>query len=62
MSVAVAAGRLIGGVMFGMVVYAAAILLLWLAFGRPAGVEHLLLERGRQLLARRRVAPALTLP
>jgi peptidoglycan biosynthesis protein MviN/MurJ (putative lipid II flippase) len=62
MSVAVAAGWLIGGVMFGMVAYAAAILLLWLALGRPAGVERLLLERGRQLLARRHVAPALTLP
>jgi lipopolysaccharide exporter len=62
MTVAVAAGWLIGGVMFGMVAYAAAILLLWLALGRPAGVERLLLERGRQLLARRRVAPALTLP
>jgi hypothetical protein len=62
MSVAVAAGWLIGGVMFGMVAYAAGIFVLWLALGRPAGVERLLLERARQLFARRRVAPALIVP
>jgi lipopolysaccharide exporter len=61
MSVAVAAGWLIGGVTFGIVAYAAGIFVLWLALGRPAGVERLLLERARQLFARR-VAAALTVP
>jgi O-antigen/teichoic acid export membrane protein len=59
MSVAVAAGWLVSGVMFGVVAYAAIVFLLWLAVGRPAGAEQLLLERARQLLARRRAALAL---
>ena len=62
MSVAVAAGWLVGGVMFGVVAYAAIVFLLWLAFGRPAGAEQLLLERARQLLGRRSGALASSVP
>ena len=62
MSVGVAAGWLAGSVMFGMVAYAAIIFLLWFALGRPAGSEHLLLERARQLLTRGRAALASSVP
>ena len=62
MTVAVAAGWLIGSVTLGVVAYAAVIFLLWLSLGRPAGAEQLLLESALQLLARRRAVPASTLP
>jgi hypothetical protein len=61
MSVAVAAGWLVGGVMFGLVAYAATISLLWLVLGCPAGAEQLLLEYARDLLTRRRAALLSTL-
>jgi lipopolysaccharide exporter len=61
MSPAVAAGWLIGGLVFGIVAYAAAILLLWVALGRPAGAEELMLERLRQLFTRQRALRASTL-
>jgi lipopolysaccharide exporter len=58
MSFAVSVGWTIGGIAAGMIAYASAILLLWLAAGRPAGAERTLFEWLRQRLAKRGAAPA----
>ena len=62
MSLAESLGWLIGGILSGMAIYAAAVVLLWVATGRPDGAERVLFERLRQLIARRRGAPTSTTP
>lgn len=61
MNHAMAIGWMIGGMAIGISAYAAAILLLWLVAGRPAGAERALFERVRQQLAKRGAAPTTTL-
>jgi lipopolysaccharide exporter len=46
-------GWLMGGVASGGMVYAIAVLMLWAGVGRPEGVERVVMERIRQLLAKR---------
>lgn len=53
-------GWLIGGITLGIFAYGAAVLLLWLAAGCPAGAERVLLEGARQHLLKRHSAPAST--
>jgi hypothetical protein len=56
----VSIGWTIGGVTLGVFAYAAAIILLWLAAGRPAGAERLVFEGLRQRFLKRGAAPAST--
>ncbi|HLQ89859.1 MAG TPA: lipopolysaccharide biosynthesis protein [Xanthobacteraceae bacterium] len=58
MDLAVSIGWTIGGVTLGVFAYAAAIMLLWLAAGRPAGAERLVFEGLRQRFLKRGAAPA----
>lgn len=53
---------LLGGILLGITTYAASLWLLWLACGQPAGAEHMLLTQLRERLAKRRVAPAPSIP
>jgi O-antigen/teichoic acid export membrane protein len=62
MSLAESLGWLIGGILFGIATYAAAVVILWAAAGRPDGAERALLERLRQLNAKRRGVSASTAP
>jgi O-antigen/teichoic acid export membrane protein len=50
---------LMGGILFGIVTYAVAVLLLWIGIGRPDGAEWLLLDALRQRLAKKRTALAI---
>ncbi len=58
LDLAVSIGWTIGGVTLGVFAYAAAIMLLWLAAGRPAGAERLVFEGLRQRFLKRGAAPA----
>ena len=51
--VGVMAGWLAAAVVFGVAVYAASILGLWLAAGRDRGPEWMVVERAREVLAER---------
>ena len=55
---AVSIGWMIGGIMLGVFAYTAAIVLLWLAAGRPAGAERVVFEGLRQRFVNRGAAPA----
>jgi hypothetical protein len=60
MDLAVSIGWMIGGIMLGVFAYTAAIMLLWLAAGRPAGAERVVFERLRQRFVKRGATPAST--
>jgi O-antigen/teichoic acid export membrane protein len=58
MGLAESIGWTFGGVTLGVFAYSAAILLLWLAAGRPAGAERAVFEGLRQRFVKRGAAPA----
>jgi len=61
MHFAVSIGWTIAGIVIGIFAYVMAILLMWLAYGRPAGAERMVYEWLRQRLLKRDAAPAPTL-
>lgn len=61
MNLATSIGWLLGGVALGISSYATAVLLLWLAMGRPAGAEGMLFDRVQQRLVEGGSASASTL-
>ena len=58
MNLVTSIGWIVGSIALGIAVYGAAIVLLWLASGRPTGAERALFERLRQWLAKRGAARA----
>jgi O-antigen/teichoic acid export membrane protein len=58
MSLAISIGWTVGGVTLGVFAYTAAIMLLWLAAGRPAGAERVVCEGLRQRFVKRGADPA----